>query len=583
MLSIGVSTLPPLMDIADVQRGQRGICLTVFEGTEVEEVPFFVKGVMHDYLGPDRDLVMIRLEGEKAEFTGVVAGMSGSPCSIDGKLVGALGYAFAAFAKEPIAGVTPIRDMLATAALPDSGRTWRSPKGSSATNRADDAKDAWAALRDGVAPQRAADKASLADGFRKIDTPLALGGVPPEMREHFRPWLESLGFSVMSGGNSVAGASEALSFEPGGAIAALLVDGDIRIAATGTVTTLVDGTLTAFGHPFTGAGKVSIPMAPAVILNTMASQQRSFKMSAPGPIQGELTQDRLPAIAGKVGVFAPMIPLRLRFSSAGQDHSHSLRIARDPALTPRFVAMGLASLLGNRITAGSRGTLRVQSTLKVANLPSVTLDRWYSAESNARMSVEPAIDIARVFSWLWSEAWGQPPAIELEIVAVWSDEPIGEFVDTVALDRSKARPGETVHGSVKLLGLQGAQRVVPFAVEIPRKFAGQRVDVVVGSSEGFDEIDGLLDGAPQIENREELVSWLNRQRESRALRVGMVVDGLRVGDSRRPLTRVPGTKGLMLSGQTSQLRRGALVYEDIIKRGIDIRGWSTISLDIAEY
>ena len=87
------------MNIDDVQRGQRGTCLTVFEGTEVEEVPFFVKGVMKDYLGPERDLVMIRLEGDKAEFTGVVAGMSGSPCSIDGKLVGALGYAFAAFAK----------------------------------------------------------------------------------------------------------------------------------------------------------------------------------------------------------------------------------------------------------------------------------------------------------------------------------------------------------------------------------------------------------------------------------------------------------------------------------------------------
>ena len=107
------------MNIDDVQRGQRGTCLTVFEGTEVEEVPFFVKGVMKDYLGPERDLVMIRLEGDKAEFTGVVAGMSGSPCSIDGKLVGALGYAFAAFAKEPIAGVTPIQDMLDTAALPD--------------------------------------------------------------------------------------------------------------------------------------------------------------------------------------------------------------------------------------------------------------------------------------------------------------------------------------------------------------------------------------------------------------------------------------------------------------------------------
>ena len=171
------------MNIDDVQRGQRGTCLTVFEGTEVEEVPFFVKGVMKDIL-PERDLVMIRLEGDKAEFTGVVAGMSGSPCSIDGKLVGALGYAFAAFAKEPIAGVTPIQDMLDTAALPNSGRIWRSSV---------DAKEGWDALRDGRAPDTVATGQSSDDGFAKISTPLSLGGMSPALRAHFAPWLESQG------------------------------------------------------------------------------------------------------------------------------------------------------------------------------------------------------------------------------------------------------------------------------------------------------------------------------------------------------------------------------------------------------
>ena len=217
------------------------------------------------------------------------------------------------------------------------------------------------------------------------------------------------------------------------------------------------------------------------------------------------------------------------------------------------------------------------------DLPVVNLDRWYSAESNSRIAVEPAIDIARVFSWLWAETWGRPPSISMEIVAVWSEEPVGEYVDVVSLDRSRARPGETVLGSVSILGALGNKRTIGFTVAIPKALAGQRVDVVVGSSSGFDEIDGLLDGAPQIESRAELVAWLNRQRDSRALRVGLVVDGLRVGDSRRPLVRVPGSRGLTLSGQTSQLRRGAVVQEEVIQRGVDIRGWSTVSLDIADY
>ena len=138
-------------------------------------------------------------------------------------------------------------------------------------------------------------------------------------------------------------------------------------------------------------------------------------------------------------------------------------------------------------------------------------------------------------------------------------------------------------GALKILGPLGTSRIQSFAIQIPKSLAGQRVDVVVGSSSGFDEIDGLLDGAPQIESRAELVSWLNRQRESRALRVGLVVDGLRVGDSRRPLLRVPGSRGLTLSGQTSQLRRGAVVAEEVIQPGVDIRGWTSVSLDIADY
>ncbi|MBI3179085.1 MAG: hypothetical protein HYZ27_05450, partial [Deltaproteobacteria bacterium] len=117
--------LPPVLPVSEVRPGQKGECLTVFQGDHVESFPFEVRGVMQNFLGPGRDLVLVRLGGDKAEFTGVVAGMSGSPCSIDGRLLGALAYAFAMFAKEPIAGITPMGGMLDVFTLPDEKRPWR--------------------------------------------------------------------------------------------------------------------------------------------------------------------------------------------------------------------------------------------------------------------------------------------------------------------------------------------------------------------------------------------------------------------------------------------------------------------------
>src|SRR5687767_3189312 len=215
LLLLAALALPPILPVADIKPGQEGQCLTVFSGNEVEPFPFKVRGVMKNFLGPGKDVVLIRLEGDKAEFTGVVAGMSGSPCSIDGKLVGALAYSFAMFAKEPIAGITPMGTMLDVMALPDEKRPWRIG--------ADDGGD-WQAMKDGKASPVSEQLDSA--GLRPIATPLGIGGMVPAVREHFTPWLESRGFEPMAVGTGSSGAA-AKPLQPGSAVAAVLVRGDV--------------------------------------------------------------------------------------------------------------------------------------------------------------------------------------------------------------------------------------------------------------------------------------------------------------------------------------------------------------------
>jgi hypothetical protein len=102
----------PVMSLAEVQIGMQGVIRTVFRGSQIEEFGFEVLGVMKNLLGPKQDIILVQLKGEKPEFTGVVAGMSGSPAYINGRQVGALSLRFGSFAKEPIAGLTPIESML---------------------------------------------------------------------------------------------------------------------------------------------------------------------------------------------------------------------------------------------------------------------------------------------------------------------------------------------------------------------------------------------------------------------------------------------------------------------------------------
>ena len=101
-----------IFPLAEIRRGQRGVAYTVFEGVTPEPMEVEILGVLKDSLGPGQDMILARLHGEKPEYTGVVAGMSGSPVYIDGRLVGALSYRIGQFSKEPICGITPIEQML---------------------------------------------------------------------------------------------------------------------------------------------------------------------------------------------------------------------------------------------------------------------------------------------------------------------------------------------------------------------------------------------------------------------------------------------------------------------------------------
>jgi hypothetical protein len=571
LLSMSLA-LPPTMPVVSIAPGQKGECLTVFEGDAIEPFPFVVKGVMRNFLGPRKDVVLIKLLGDKAEFTGVVAGMSGSPCSINGQLVGALSYSFAMFAKEPIAGITPIGNMLDVMQLPEESRPWR------ISADAEDKRD-WQAMRQGSEPAPLA-VASTTTGLKPIATPLAMGGVLPKVQQHFAPWLEAHGFEPMAAGTSAPGA-KAKPLKPGAAVAAVLVRGDVDIAATGTVTSVDGDQVLAFGHPFFGAGAVSIPMANAEIVNTMVSTMRSFKMAVSGAVIGEVTQDRLTAIGGFLGREPAMLRVNGEVNAASGSSPFKFEVARDQALSPRFVALGLANSLTGRTDAGERGTVRVEATVQVAGQKPVVIRNVYAAERDTNLLIYPAVDIGQAFDLLWDTPFGPPPKVEVKLKADVKAEPIEEWVEAIHVDRPRVRAGESLDVAVRLRRKAGTTSLERFKVPIPYAWADGDIDITAGGVNEAEKIAQRLEGELRPDNLSDVVKWLNERRADGRLYllVTRSGSGMRAGVDVLPFLP-PSVVATMSGGPNVQRRSRGLAWEEGRERPGTVSGSANATVSV---
>jgi len=539
------------MPLDEIQRGQTGQCLTVFEDDHIEPVTFSVKGVMPNFLGPNGHIVLVRLTGEKPEFTGVVAGMSGSPCSIDGKIIGALAYAYAIFAKEPIAGITPMQDMLDVMRLPAEKTPWRLPT-------KETAKAEWDALRRGEALAQAPSN----DELRPIATPLSLGGVVPQVREHFTPWLRSLGFVPVATGAG-GGPTASKKLEPGSPIAAVLVSGDVDIAATGTVTSVEGNEVLAFGHPFFGSGVTSMPMAHASILNTMASQMRSYKMSLTGALIGEITQDRLTAIGGYLGPSPKMVPVRGTFKTPSGTKSFSFEVTRDLYLSPRFVALGLANALVGNVQSSERGTVRLTGTVRAKGIEPVIVRDVFASQRDSSLLIEAAIEMARTFATFWNTPFGPPPEIELSVEAVLEPEPVIEWIESVHLSRSQARPGDSVEVAVRLVRDDGPRTIERFLLKVPRRWAKQKVDIIVAGGSLAQRLVDEVAGDPRPENLAQIQTWFANRRTDGYLYLLAVRKGTGMRSEVEAMPFLPPSVVAINSGDaTKQRRNRGLAWEE---------------------
>ncbi len=496
-----------IFPLSQVARGQHGVAYTVFAGTVPEPMGVEILGVLRNALGPGEDVILARLTGAKAEYTGVVAGMSGSPVYIDGRLAGALAFRIGQFSKEPIAGITPIermlevRDLAPTLAKPEQVQPY------SAQAQPDSAQPLISPAQPLIAS--AAGKIPLAEQLmRPIDTPLVFSGFSAAALELWRSQAPVAGLEPVAGlggGASFAGeaspgiASDTPSFtrilqpeplEPGSAVSALLVEGDLEIAATCTVTYVDARHLLACGHPITQFGAVSMPMTKATIVATLPSPMNAFKIVNTTDQVGSFTEDRQTAIGGLLGEPARMIPVTIAVTEAGKPaHTLHLHVVDQPQLTPTAVLVSIFQGLSEANSYAAEDSYRLHGSIRVAGYPAVVLDSLAVQSDLGPANLTAALQVGTRFSRLYDNASRRAPIESVELAIERLPERLTTQLERAEADRTTVHAGEMLTLYASLRPWHGAVKSVPLTIKLPATLPEGEVRLLVSDGATLDRLE----------------------------------------------------------------------------------------------
>jgi hypothetical protein len=449
----------PIMTVDQLKPGMKGVGRSVFFGTEIEEFGVEVVDVMHQ-VWPRGDMILCRLSGQGLEESGVVAGMSGSPVYIDGKLIGAVAYAWT-FAKQPLAGVTPAAQML---------RIWDEQDRSES--------------RGGARSGRVSVSNGLA-GLSALPLPVALSGLTPALAEIVEPALREFNLSPIGmAGTASSAARDTSNLVPGAAVGVALIDGDVRLAGIGTLTCREGNRILAFGHPMFQGGSVRLPMVGGVIHSVLPSVASSFKLfSATGPV-GTVNQDRLAGIGGEIGPVPEMLPVLAVVSSPSGLDTYRFRIVEQEDLAPLLAAVGLTDIVyqteGNleEMTLASRMTVRLSSPLSplASRLSPLVIEHRFTGTN-------PAADLFRSakneLDVLFGNRFLPAPIAAIEFDLSFDPGRSLTYLLSARPNVASVRPGDTVRVTLGLRDYRGDDSELVIAVAIPGPTPEGKLRIVI--------------------------------------------------------------------------------------------------------
>ena len=501
VLGLSLSTIPlaaqtsqPTIPVDQIHAGMHGYALTVFQGVKPERMDVEVLGIMHNTNGPKGDVILVRLHGPKVEYTGVVAGMSGSPVYLNGKLAGALAFRIGEFSKEPIAGVTPIADMLEINALdksPAEEAAATKPGIINAAGKTSSPGDV-PSLSDSTQPASAND---FPNYLKPIAAPLIFNGFSEDTMRRFASQFASAGVVPVMGAGSVSQDKQPEPLEPGSAVSAILVRGDMDIAATCTVTYIDPQRLLACGHPLLQFGSVDLPMNKAQVLATLPSPLNAFKIVDTTEQAGVFVQDRHTGIMGVFDKQADMIPVTLTIHGGSAPKIFHYEVLNNPRLSPVAIMATVFNALHGVNEYGEEITYRLNGSIDVKGFPAVGLRNMFvPAENGQPAAMAAALSLGERFGRIYDNPYNAPAVNSVKLDFDLVRERRWARLESARTDVTEARPGDEIIVETVLAPYRGERVVHQIPVKIPTSASKGTLRILVSDGDTLDHV-GRSNGA----------------------------------------------------------------------------------------
>ena len=504
----------PLMNVDQVRPGMKGVAYTVFQGTRPEAMEVEILGVLRNVNGPKSNVILVRLRGEKPEYTGVVAGMSGSPVYVDGKLLGALAFRIGQFSKEPIAGVTPIAEMLEISELDHSRPADVQP--ASAKTQAEASRTSGPGDGSGLEQYR--------DFLTPIDTPLVFSGFSPETLQRFAPQFAAAGITPVSGiGSANPTAHDPAPLVPGSAVSAVLIEGDMNVAATCTVTYVDPQRVLACGHPLLQFGMVDLPMTKAEVVATLASPLNAFKIVNTTEAVGAFVQDRHTGILGRLGKTPEMIPVTLTVRGGSKPKQFHYQVLNNARLTPVAVMATVFNSLQGVNEYGEEITYRMQGTIRVQGYPEVALENMFAPlDNNVPTAAQVAVSLGERFGRIFDNPYVTPGIKGVNLEFELTRERRWARLESARTDVTEARPGDDIVIESVLRPYRGERLVQQIPIKVPTSTPKGTLHILVSDGDTLDRMRRMLPALSRKMGLASTIAMLNKDHTNTRLYVSLL-------------------------------------------------------------
>ena len=558
------------MPLKDVRAGMHGVGKTVFSGEKVDDFQVEILGVLEN-TGPKENLILGRLSGGPLEHTGVMQGMSGSPVYIDGKLIGAVALAFP-YAKDPIAGIRPIEEMLKVDSAPAQPPTRR-----------------LSSAGDPIAMLPAREAGGFGDTrMVEVGTPLSLSGFTANAVERFATQMRKLGLEprqgISTGGAPEDRMGDPSKLQPGSMISVELMTGDMSVGADGTITCIDGNKVYAFGHRFLAVGPTDLPFTRSDVITLLANTNTSFKISSGRELMGVISQDRDTAIAGSLGTRANMFPLDIEVTQdTKRVQTYHMKMVNDRYLSPVLFQMALFSAIDSTERAQGVSSVVVHGAIEFENRKDkVQLQNIYAGDGGEAMQLSTATAIPLAYLMQAGFDTLKVKRISLQMESFDSKKQLN--IGQVYLSRKEVKPGETIELMTQLEGENGMELTRSLKYTIPLGTAPGTLYFTVadGAQTSLAELKQIINETPH--SPEQSIATVGRLKSSdRAyVRIWRAEPAYEVAGEELP--DPPPSLALVLgSTQSVSQNRNSKIAELVIDAGeMMVTGSRTVQVEVKE-